>query len=301
MYVERASGLLAQCAHRFWEGHGTDGIGALLAEAGACYDAAETADAAADGATVAIGRSLIAEFELRLCIDVENDLNSGWDFDWDGPPLNGVEEDDEDGVSRPVAVRAAEAARAAMDADPQDPLVPVHLGHALAWLGDRDGAVAAYREALRRDPFDDQADACLEVLGAGNGPADAREADPRPSPPPRPYAFALLREEARIANSEWITAGRVFGTPAALREAAEAGLRDTGDITRDDLDDFVRLQVDVHRPGRPVAAFDLTGRVPTEPQEGPFRIDWSGVPLDEPLTPPIPPGRPVRVGSLLCF
>lgn len=148
MNVEHALGLLAQCAYRFWDDQGTDEIGALLAEARASYDAAEHTDVA----TVAIGRSLIAAFELRLCIDVENELNSGWDYDLEGPPLNGVEEDDWDDVSRPVAERAAEAARAAMDADPEDPLVPIHLGHALAWLGDRDGAVAAYREALRRDP-----------------------------------------------------------------------------------------------------------------------------------------------------
>ncbi|MGW0802622.1 hypothetical protein [Nonomuraea sp. NPDC002799] len=141
--MERALDLLAQCAYRFWDDHGTDEIGALLAEARACYNAAEHADPAA----VAMGRSLIASFELRLCTDVENQLSSGWDYDLEGPPLNGVEEDDGDDVSRP----AAEAARAALNADPEDPLVPIHLGHALAWLGDRDGAVAAYREALRHE------------------------------------------------------------------------------------------------------------------------------------------------------
>ncbi|MFG2249079.1 hypothetical protein [Spirillospora sp. NPDC048823] len=133
MIVERALDLLAQCAYRFWDDHGTDEIGALLAEARTCYNAAEHADPA----TVAIGRSLAAAFELRLCTDVENEVNSGWDYDLEGPPLNGVEEDDWDDVSRPVAELAAEAARAALDADPEDPLVPIHLGHALAWLGAR--------------------------------------------------------------------------------------------------------------------------------------------------------------------
>ncbi|MFJ1886387.1 hypothetical protein [Streptomyces sp. NPDC088137] len=128
MHVERALDLLAQCAYRFWDDHGTDEIGALLAETRTCYDAAEQAGPA----TVAIGRSLIAAFELRLRTDVENQVNSGWDYDLEGPPLNGVEEDDWEDVSRPVDERAAEAARAALDADPEDPLVPIHLGHALA-------------------------------------------------------------------------------------------------------------------------------------------------------------------------
>ncbi|WP_326821707.1 hypothetical protein [Streptosporangium sp. NBC_01756] len=41
MSVERALDLLAQCVYRFWDDHGTDEIGALLAGARACYDAAE--------------------------------------------------------------------------------------------------------------------------------------------------------------------------------------------------------------------------------------------------------------------
>ena len=267
MNVERALDLLAQCAYRFWDfwdDDGTDEIGALLAEARACYDAAEHADSAA----VAIGRSLIAAFELRLCIDVENRLNSGWDYDLEGPPLNGVEEDDGDDVSRPGAERAAEAARAALDADPEDPLVPIHLGHALAWLGDRDGAVVAYREALRRDPFDEQADTCLEMLEAETGPPPVLETSPRS------YAFALLREEMRISNSEWIAIGHVFTTLAAARDAAEVRLRETGDLTREDLDDFVKLELDVHRPGQPVATFELMGRI--HPSRTKARSDSTG-------------------------
>ncbi|WP_433475451.1 tetratricopeptide repeat protein [Spirillospora sp. CA-142024] len=289
MNVERGLDLLAQCAHRFWDDHGTDEIGVLLGEARACYEGAEPA-------TAAIGRSLIAAFELRLCTDVEHEVNSGWDYDLDGPPLNGVEEDDWDDMSRPAAERAAEAARAALDADPGDPLVPIHLGHALAWLGDRDGAVAAYREALRRDPFDDLAATCLDALGAESGPPPTV-----PQPGPRSYGFALLREEARIGNSEWIEIGRVFGTVGAAREAADARLRETGDLTRQDLGDFIKLELGVHRPGRPVATFELMSRIPSRPVEGPFRIDWSGVPLGRPPELRLPPGRPVRIQNLLCF
>ncbi len=290
MNVERAFGLLAQCASRFWDDHGTDEIGALLAEARVCYDTAGHADAA----TVAIGRSLIAAFELRLCIEVDNQLNSGWDYDLEGPPLNGVEEDDWDGVSRPVAARAADAARAAMDADPEDPLVPIHLGHALAWLGDRDGAAAAYREARRRDPFDEQADTCLEMLEVQTDPPPVLKT-------PRSYAFALLHEQLRTGNSDWIDIGHVCRSLAAARDTAEARLRETGDLTREDLDVSIKLELEVHRPGQPVATFDLMDRIPSEPKEGPFRFDWSEVPLDEPLEPALPPGRPVRTANLLCF
>lgn len=86
----------------------------------------------------------------------------------------------------------------------------------------------------------------------------------------------------------------------ACYDAAEARLRETGDLTREDLDGFIRLELDVHRPGQPVATFELMGRIPSEPNEGPFRIDWSDVPLDEPLEPSLPPGRPVRIENLLC-
>lgn len=266
-------------------------IGALLAEARACYDDAEHADPA----TVAIGHCLITAFELRLCIDVENEMNSGWDYDLEGPPLNGIDEEDCDDVSRPVAERAAEAARAALDADPEDPLVPIQLGHALAWLGDRDGAVAAYREALRRDPSDEQADTCLELLEVESSPP------PTPEASPRSYAFAVLRAKFRISNSEWGDMGHVFGTFVAAREAAEKMLGETGDLTREDLDSFMKLELDVHRPGQPVATFELMRRIPAEPNEGPFQFDWSDVPLDESLEPPLPPGRPVRIENSLCF
>jgi len=52
---------------------------------------------------------------------------------------------------------------------------------------------------------------------------------------------------------------------------------------------------------RPVATFDLMVRAPAEPKEGLFRFDWSDIPLDESLGPPLPPGRPVRATNLLCF
>ncbi|MFJ2379267.1 hypothetical protein ACIOZL_42355 [Streptomyces sp. NPDC087769] len=90
-------------------------------------------------------------------------------------------------------------------------------------------------------------------------------------------------------------------TLAGARDAAEAKLRETGDLTREDLDGFIKLELDVHRPGPPVATFELMDRIPSEPNEGPFRFDWSDVPLDEPLEPPLTPGKPLRIENLLCF
>ncbi|MBO2453447.1 hypothetical protein J4573_40585 [Actinomadura barringtoniae] len=290
MNVEHALRLLRDCAYRFWDDQGTDEIGALLAEARACYDAAE----GADPATVAIGRSLIAAYELRLCTDVEHEVNSGWDYDMDGPPFNGVEEEDWDEVTGPAAERAAEAARAAIDADPEDPLVPIHLGHALSWLGDRDGAVAAYHEALRRDPGDDLAETCLEQLEA--------EVPHYQEPEPRSYAFVVLREESRISNSEWAESGHVFGTFGQVRAAADGMLGNSGDLTREDLDGFIKLELTVHRPGRDaIVVPDLVKHVPREPDGGPFRIEWADVRVDDISESVLALGRPVRIGNLLHF
>ncbi|WP_165495382.1 tetratricopeptide repeat protein [Actinomadura roseirufa] len=290
MNVERALRLLRQCAYLFWDDDGTDEIGALLAEARACYDAAGNADPA----TVAIGRSLIAAYELRLCTDVEHRVNSGWDYDWDGPPFNGAQEEDWDEVTGPAADRAASAARAAIDADPGDPLVPVHLAHALSWLGDRDGAVAAYREALRRDPGDDLARTCLRALEA--------DLSPLPEPVPRSYSFVLLRRRFRITNSDWGETGHVFGALAAARPAADAMLADsTGALFREELDGRLELELSVHRPSLPITSTDLMTRVPRDPDEGPFRIDWTDIQGTDTTEPLLPPGRPVRIGNLLCF
>ncbi|MBI0316898.1 hypothetical protein [Streptomyces javensis] len=50
-------------------------------------------------------------------MDVDHDLNSGWDWDDEGPPL-GEMEWDEGGVTTALAAQSVAAARAALDADP---------------------------------------------------------------------------------------------------------------------------------------------------------------------------------------
>lgn len=145
----RASRSLGKC--ELWLRDGEDGGLDHLADARRYCDEAERKSVPSDtetAATIAILRSTAAAFALRDC------ANSTCDFDDnDGTLLNGMGEHDTEGVSRPLTEQAIRAARAALNAAPEDALVPLHLGHALTWSGDRDGAIAAYEEALRRDPW----------------------------------------------------------------------------------------------------------------------------------------------------
>ncbi|MGA8113872.1 MAG: hypothetical protein WCA46_09440, partial [Actinocatenispora sp.] len=157
--LARAGGLLGACADAFTDD--TDAVAGLLAEARRCYDElARTTDgdgvpdAATIARTVAIGRSTVAAYALRHCLDIEHELNYHYDYEEAGPPVDGLAEFDEQGLSRSATERAIVAHRVALAADPDDPLVPWQLGNALAWYGDTDGAAEAYREALRRDPGD---------------------------------------------------------------------------------------------------------------------------------------------------
>ncbi|MEV0644928.1 hypothetical protein AB0I28_06655 [Phytomonospora sp. NPDC050363] len=292
----RAGELLAAAAMRLEHDLRTDEVADLLTGARALYDTAARESTPQDtdtAATVAIGRSTVAALELRLCIDVTDDLNAGWDYDYEGPPLDGMADDDEEGVSRALATASAAAARAALLADPADPLVPLQLGHALSWSGDRSGAVAACREALRRDPGDELAGTCLEGLEA--------EAPETPARPGRRHGFAHLREEGRFTNSEWREVRRLFGSLAEAREAADAALAEYDPDHRDLLGDHVRLTLEIHRPGEATTVRDLVAMVPEQPTEGPYVVDWAGLSLDAPLEPALPPGRPLRLNGWTSF
>lgn len=289
-----AAALLRDCAVRFDEDHDTDGIGGLLAEARQRYDAAgETAGEAAG--TVAIGRFLAAVFELRWCVDVVEELNSGWDYGYDGLPLDGMADEDDEGLSRRATRAVVRAGRAALGVDPADPLVPLHLGHALAWAGDAGGAEKAYREALSRDPYDEVAHNCLEAM-------EADGVDGGTEPPERGYSFALLCEEGRFSNSEWRGDWRVHRSVASARAAADEVMRTSvGDLDRDELDDHMRLRLEVHRPGRVTQGYDLSALVPEQPVGGPFRIDWARVEAMPELTVPVAAGRVLRFDGRECF
>ncbi|MGY0061292.1 tetratricopeptide repeat protein [Streptomyces sp. LZ34] len=292
----KASSLLRDSSEGLIDGAETDTVPHLLAEATHCYDAVARKLSADDGetaATVAVGRSTVAALALQRCVLDELDCDWSWEDGSDGPYLGDMQEYDDDGLSEPLVTRAVEAARAALEADTGDPLVPLQLGHALCWSGDRDGAATAYAEALRRDPGDHVAQDSLAELGE----EVPEEDDVDDVGSPDRYAFALVREEARISNSEWSTITCAYGSVAAARRDADEILKScaNGDFTPEDLPSMLKLTLEIHRPEQPVTRF------PAEPLDASFLIDWSGLSEGEPLDPPLPPGRPVRIDGETCF
>ncbi|MFD8382105.1 tetratricopeptide repeat protein [Streptomyces sp. NPDC059679] len=300
----KASALLRACGERLMDDAETDAVPRLLAEASRCYDAVARqlgADDAETAATVAVGRSTTAALALHQYAWDELDCDWSWEDESDGPYLGHMREFDEEGISEPLVARAIEAARTALDADPGDPLVPLQLGHALCWSGDRDGAVAAYAEVLRRDPGDLVARDRLAELGEEVPEEGASGGTGSPSP--GRYAFALIRAEAGNASWGWSSIALASGTVAAARRDADGVLSSLADadLTREELAEMLRLTLEIHHPGQPVTRFDLIDHVPAEPRSGAFLIDRSGIPEGEPLDPPLPPGRPVRIDGRTCF
>ncbi|WP_308344184.1 class I SAM-dependent methyltransferase [Streptomyces sp. MK37H] len=94
---------------------------------------------------------------------------------------------------------------------------------------------------------------------------------------------------------------QLAGVDLSPQSLALARRRPALSETRLDLDGMMRLELQIHRPGRPVTTYDLIARVPDAPDTGPFDIDWSGIPLDEPLESPLPPGRLLRMDDRACF
>ncbi|MES4907166.1 MULTISPECIES: tetratricopeptide repeat protein [unclassified Streptomyces] len=301
----KASSLLRDCGERLMDDAETDAVPRLLEEASRCYDAVarklspDDVETAVTAATVAVGRSTVAALALTRCVLDELDCDWSWEEESDGPYLGHMRELDEDGISEPLVARAIEAAREALDADPGDPLVPLQLAHALCWSGDRDGAVAAYAEVLRRDPEDRVARDRLDELGEEVPEDDDFDGTGSPDR----YAFALVRAEAGNASWGWSSTATASGSVAAARSDADAvlGSLADADLTWEELSEMLRLTLEIHRPGQPVTRFDLIGHVPAEPRSGSFLIDWPGIPEGEPLDPPLPPGRPVRIGGQTCF
>ncbi|MFD8864695.1 tetratricopeptide repeat protein [Streptomyces sp. NPDC059590] len=298
----KASSLLRDSNERLMDDAETDAVPRLLQEASHCYDTVArklSADDAETAATVAVGRSAVAALALQQCALDELNCDWSWEDESDGPYLGHMQEFDDDGISEPLVAGAIEAARAALDADPGDPLVPLHLGHALCWSGDRDGAVAAYAEALRRDPEDHVARDRLTELGEEVPEEDDFDGTGSPDR----YAFALVRAEARNASWGWSSIALASSAAVAARRDADGVLSSLADadLTREELAEMLRLTLEIHRPGQPVTRFDLIDHVPDEPRSGSFLIDWPAIPEGEPLDPPLPPGRPVRIDGQTCF
>ncbi|WP_327392578.1 tetratricopeptide repeat protein [Streptomyces sp. NBC_01186] len=322
---------LGKCEELFRYDGGPDGDFHQLTEARRCCDEAERQSSPGDAetaATLAVLRSTAAAFALRHCALTK--VRS--DFGEDGTLFNGMGEHDPEGLSRPAAEEAVRTARAALRVDAEDALVPLYLGHALTWTGDRDGAVAAYEEALRRDPWEAPARHCLAQFDAL--PTDqawpnemswdeARSLGEEPEFPDLSHGrhgFALLRVFFWVTNNEDDHRFLLFSSLADARAYADEALRDAyprtsaedgedgeedededeeEDYEYEDPDDGIVLQI--HRPGQPVAEYDLGARVRAGVDDGPSRVDWSGIPVDEPLESPLPPGRPLRIGTRNCF
>jgi tetratricopeptide (TPR) repeat protein len=265
----RACQLLAECEFLLRNFDGEEETSELLADVRRHCDEAEAAPGDAESAaTIAVLRAVAATFALRRVVlfTVDSDFD-----DDDGVFLNGLAEHDEDGETRQLTEEAIEATRAALDADPEDPLVPLYLGHALTWSGDEEGATAAYQEADRRD---------LEVGTSA-----------------RSHGFALVIGVARISNNDWANDTRLFRSVADARAYVDKGLDLY--VTLDVLEEAGgELTLSINRPGHPVAEYDLNARINDDEE---LSIDWSDIPMDTPLEPPLPPGRPLRIAEQNCF
>lgn len=261
--------LLAECEFLLRTFDGEEETSELLADVRRHCDEAEAAPGDAESAaTIAVLRAVAATYALRRVVlfTVDSDFD-----DDDGVFLNGLEEHDEEGETRVLTEEAIEATRAALDADPEDPLVPLSLGHALTWSGDEEGAAAAYQEADRRD---------LEVGTSA-----------------RSHGFALVSGVARISNNDWASDARLFRSVADARAYVDKNLDLY--VTLDLLKEAGgELTLSINRPGHPVTEYDLNARISDDEE---LSVDWSDIPMDTPLEPPLPPGRPLRIADQDCF
>ncbi|HEY9373348.1 hypothetical protein [Streptomyces sp.] len=299
IHLLQAGQSLAECEFLLRQFSDEPAIPNLIARARHHCDQAEQGshEDTETAATLAILRAMASTFALRhvalsdVCCDFDDD---------DGTLLNGLGKHDSNGVSRPLAEEAIRTTEAAFDADPHDALMPLYLGHALTWTGDQDAAIAAYREAQRRAPDDDCARSALSYLHA---PPTKKPQSERSHPR---HAFALLRSAYWINNDEWEDALVLFASVADVRTHLATvlgpGSNDSrpGCLTGEVLDDEgAELTLHIHRPGRHIAMYDLNARLHENAET--TSIDWTDVPVEELLEPPLPPGRPLRLHSRVCF
>ncbi|XVQ16325.1 hypothetical protein ACQP1W_30235 [Spirillospora sp. CA-255316] len=121
------------------------------------------------------------------------------------------------------------------------------------------------------------------------------------------HAFALLRCAYWINNNEWEDALVLFTSVADVRThltavlgpGPRAGSRPHY-LTGEYLDEEgAELLLHIHRPNHPITTYDLNARL--EENTKTTSIDWTGIPVQESLEPPLPPGRPLRLHSRVCF
>ncbi|MET7338585.1 hypothetical protein [Nonomuraea sp. NPDC005650] len=243
----------------------------------------------------ATGLALWAEARLRAY--TWGELNQSWWWD-NQEPFPGLAESDTAG--RAVADDAVRAARRALELDPQDNLAAFSLAMTLEHLGDRTGAVAAYLEALRLDPWDEGAATRVAALG-----------EPEPGPVPEircrhTHGFFLLRLEALISNNgDMETWSWLLTDPADVRTVADGLIADmwwgvANADWEDELPQDDRLSLEIHAPGEKVAEHEVFPALRRSP-DGVIHVDWSRLPLPDRLPAPLPASRPVRTGGVTYF
>ncbi|MBF8184958.1 hypothetical protein ITP53_04235 [Nonomuraea sp. K274] len=213
-----------------------------------------------------------------------------------------------DKASSALAEDAVEAARIALEQQPNNNLAAFALARSLEWLGDRSAAVTAYGEALAVDPYDEAARSRLTIL-KGESIADAPV---RPAPGDRlstwyPHGFYVVELTEPVNNSGDVSGVlALLNDPDSARSLADGYLQDRlGEVGEDEgfaerLEE-VTLTVWTNLQGARLLAMDLREALCPTPDGGQI-IDWSQVAMADPLIEPLPTGCPVRWrGELLFF
>lgn len=213
-----------------------------------------------------------------------------------------------DKAGRALAEDAVEASRIALEQQPDNNLAAFALARSLEWLGDRDAAVTAYREALAVDPYDEAARSRLTILKGKS----LDDVPVRPAPGDRlstwhPHGFYVLKLTEPLNNSGDVSGLlALLNDPDSARSHADGYLQDRlGEVEEDEgfaewLDE-VTLTLWTHLPGTSPLAMDLREALCPTPDGGRI-IDWSQVAMADPLVEPLPAGCPVRWrGELLFF
>ncbi|MFI6694629.1 hypothetical protein ACIBLA_23280 [Streptomyces sp. NPDC050433] len=199
----------------------------------------------------------------------------------------------DDGPGRALAADVVRAADRALSRRPADNLAVFSRACALHWLGDHRAA-AAYREAVRLDPYDDIARTRVEQL-------DGIEL---PEPPGgfgthHPHGFHLL-EMTHLVGHGGSTKGWVWlvNDPSTVRDKADGHLAEWLALRGHSLDDD--FGVWTHVPGGQGVGSELREALHHPPEGRPY-IDWSKVPLPRPERDPLPVGQPIRWLGQLHF
>lgn len=242
-----------------------------------------------------VGSVCLTLLELgRLRAHLNDEISTANDhFDDEYNPPAGLDEDDQHG--RALAAEVVRAAERTLALQETNNLAVFSRACGLHWMGDHDAAAAAYREALRLDPYDHIAKARIEQL----------ENIELPEPPSgltthHPHGFHLL-EMTHLVGHSGSTKGWVWllSDPSSVRSSVDGYLDAWLANCGLGLDD--EFSVLTHVPNSRREGYELRealGRT----AEGQTFIDWSKVPLPDLGRSHLPVGQPIRwLGQLHFF